>query len=473
MTEHWRLGAATLADGFQSGSLDPVDVLDACVQRATACGAGINALIHIDAQGAREAAIASRARWAAGRPLSPIDGVPVTVKDNLHVAGWPTTWGSRLLRDYIARQDEAPVAQLRESGVVLFGKTNLPEFALQGVTDNMLIGATTNPWDRALTPGGSSGGAAAAVACGIGPLALATDGGGSTRRPASYTAVVGFKPSPGLIARGGGLPEIFLDFEVPGILGRRVADVMLMSQVLAVPGHSLAHALAQPARILYLPRFANHPVDSGIAQRMDAAAHGLSQLGHRVHQAPPADWAEAVNDSWGTMANAGLAWMLERAPRFAEFGLGEGQAPDMSQCGAAALANAAQGAAAPATALFDAFAAVHQLKRRIDELFLQHDFILTPATAAMPWDVRQTHPAEIDRRPVGARGHAVFTAFANAAGLPAIALPAGFVGALPTGLQLVARPGADAALLALALQYEQAFPWHDAWPPEATATIAS
>ena len=473
MTQLWQLGAAALADGFRRGEFDPVDALEACLDRVAACQPGLNAILLVDAAGARTAAAASRARWRAGQALGPLDGVPVSLKDNLHAAGLPTTWGSKLLQGFVAKHDEVPVARLRAGGAVIIGKTNLPEFALQGITDNLVAGATRNPWDLSLTPGGSSGGAAAAVASGCAPLALATDGGGSTRRPASHTGVAGFKPSPGLIARGGGLPEIFLDFEVPGILARHAGDVLALSQVLATPGHRLGHEPVRPARILYVPRFAGHPVDSGIAGRVKEAAQHWAALGHQVEEAAPADWADAVNEVWPMLSNAGLAWMLAQAWQFPEFGLREGQAPDLAMCGAAARSNAAQGASAPATALFEALSAVHALKQRMDEIFSQHDFILTPATAALPWKLGQPWPDVINGTSVGPRGHAVFTAFANAAGLPAIALPCGFAGPLPTGFQLVGRPGADAALLALALEYERAFPWHDAWPPEPVATITA
>ncbi|ROZ71227.1 amidase [Ramlibacter sp. WS9] len=470
MTELWRLGATALAEGYRSGAFDPVEVLNACLTRAAACQSAVNAFVHLDAERGRIAALASRERWARGAPLGPLDGVPISLKDNLHAAGMPTTWGSRLLRDFIAGSDELPVSRLRAAGAVIFGKTNLPEFALQGITDNLLHGPTRNPWDLSLTPGGSSGGAAAAVACGCGPLALVTDGGGSTRRPASHTGLVGFKPSAGLIARGGGLPEIFLEYEVPGMLGRHVSDVQSLAGVLAE--RALAHASARPARILYVPRFGSNPVEPGIAQRVAEAARQLASLGHAIEEAPPAEWAEEINEVWPVLSSAGLAWMLRDAARFPELRLPAGQAADLSLCGPSAQANAAQGGTANATALFAAFAAIHVLRKRMDEVFSHCDFILTPATAALPWPAQQSHPSEIGGTAVGPRGHAVFTAFANAAGLPAIALPCGFANVLPTGFQLVARPGADAALLALALQYEQAFPWHAHWPPGAVATMA-
>ena len=460
----WRLGAAQLAQGFRSGAFSPVEALEACLARAQACQSAANVFVHIDTEGARSAATASTARWSRGAPLGPLDGVPVSLKDNLHAAGLPTTWGSRLLGGFVAQSDELPVARLRAAGATLFGKTNLPEFALQGVTDNLVHGPTRNPWDLSRTPGGSSGGAAAAVALGCGPLALATDGGGSTRRPASHTGVVGFKPSGGLIERRGGLPEIFLDFEVPGVIGRHVADVRALAGVLAAS--TLDAAPAKPARILYVPRFARHPVDAGIAQRVDEAARQLASLGHTVEESAAADWAEDVNEAWPILSSVGLAWMLGDALRFPELGLAAGQRPDVSVCGISAQGNVMQGAGTDAAGLFSAFAAVHALNKRMDDVFARCDFILTPATAALPWPLPQTHPAEIAGEAVGPRGHAVFTAFANAAGLPAIALPCGFAGGLPVGLQLVGRRGADAALLAFALQYEQAFAWQGHWPPE-------
>ena len=146
----------------------------------------------------------SEARWRAGTPLSQLDGVPITVKDNMVVRGMRSTWGSALYSEFMPDADELPVARLRAAGAVIFGKTNCPEFTVQGYTDNLLFGPTRNPWNLALTPGGSSGGAVAAVSAGLCPIALATDGGGSIRRPASYTGLVGLKPSRGRVARAEG-----------------------------------------------------------------------------------------------------------------------------------------------------------------------------------------------------------------------------------------------------------------------------
>jgi len=456
----WRLGATQLLQGFRAGTFTPVDAVQSCLERIAHWQPHTNAFVCLDADAALLSAQASARRWAAGAPQGPLDGVPVSLKDSLHAAGLPTTWGSALLRGFVPAHDELPVARLRAAGAVFLGKTNLPDFAMQGYTANRVAGVTRNPWQVALTPGGSSGGAAAAVAAGCGPLALATDGGGSTRRPASHTALVGFKPSAGRVPRAGGLPEIFLGHEVVGTLARSVRDVVLADSVLS--GLKTPAPLgAMGNRILYVPRFAQHPVDAGIAALTQRAAHNLAALGFGVDEALAWDLAEEVNALWPVLSCAGLAWMLAQPQRFAEFA---GTPPDTRQCGAAAQAALQAGRDAGAAALFDVLAAVHALQQQLDAVFAAHDFILTPAAAALPWPADQTHPAQIDGVEAGPRGHAVFTAFANAAGLPAIALPCGMVDGLPVGLQLVGRPGADAALLAVALRYEAQHPWAGAWP---------
>lgn len=456
----WRLDATQLLQGYRSGRFTPVDAVQSCLQHIARWQPHTNAFVCVAADAALRGAQASAQRWAAGAPQGPLDGVPVSLKDNLHAAGLPTTWGSALLRGFVPAQDELPVARLRAAGALFLGKTNLPEFAMQGYTANRVAGITRNPWDVSLTPGGSSGGAAAAVAAGCGPLALATDGGGSTRRPASHTGLVGFKPSSGRVPRAGGLPEIFLGHEVVGTLARSVRDVLLMDGALS--GQAAA---AQPGaagnRILYVPRFARHPVDADIAALTQRAAHDLAALGYAVDEAPAWDLAEDVNALWPTLSAAGLAWMLAQPARFAEFA---GTPPDTRLCGDAAQAALQAGREAGATALFEVLAAVHALQQKLDVVFATHDFIMTPAAAALPWAADQTHPAQIDGTKTGPRGHALFTAFANAAGLPAMALPCGQVGGLPVGLQLVGRPDADAALLATALRYEAQHPWAGAWP---------
>ncbi|HEU5296844.1 MAG TPA: amidase [Burkholderiaceae bacterium] len=450
MNELWRLSATQLVGGYRDGRFTPEQALAACVQRTDLVNSRLNALVARDDAAAAQAAQESTARWRAGRPLGPLDGVPLTVKDNLHVRGLPTRWGSRALPGVACEHDELPVARLREGGAVIFGKTNVPEFTMQGYTENPVFGATANPWNTALTPGGSSGGAAALVAAGGCPVALGTDGGGSIRRPASHTHLVGYKPGRGRVPRGRGLPPIFLDYEVVGSLTRTVDDAVAVMQVI---GRGIDVAAAEPARILYVPRFAEHPVDPGIAALVDAAARRFAALGHEVELAAGLDLFEAVNACWPLLSQVGLAWLVEHPQELSQ------RTIDPLLFGPAMQANVEAGRAASGRVLFGLLYEVERLRAALGALFASHDFLLTPAAAALPWPARETHPPRIAGRDVSPRGHALFTAFANAEGLPAVALPCGFEQGLPVGLQLVAPEGADSALLSLARQYEEEHAW--------------
>ena len=282
----WRLGVADVVSAYRSSTLDPETLLDVLLARIARLDPALNTMVAIDAAGARAAARDSAARWRAGAPLSPIDGVPLTIKDNLLMRGLPATWGSRAYADFHPEADEAPVARLRAAGAVLLGKTNVPELTLEGYTSNLLFGTTRNPWDPALTPGGSSGGAAAGVAAGLVPAAVGTDGGGSIRRPASHTGLVGFKPSVGRVPRAGGFPETLHDFEVVGTLTRSVADAALLDAVLS--GDAARPLPARAQRILSVPRFDDAPLDPEVAAACDTAAAALEAAGHIVETGPVA-----------------------------------------------------------------------------------------------------------------------------------------------------------------------------------------
>jgi aspartyl-tRNA(Asn)/glutamyl-tRNA(Gln) amidotransferase subunit A len=461
----WKLSAADLGRAFRAGRCTPEDALDAILARVALVNPRLNAIVTLDEAGARAAARASASRFASGAPLGPLDGVPVTVKDNIAVAGLRATWGSRLFADHVATLDELPIARLRAAGAVILGKTNTPEFAMVGHTDNLLFGLTRNPWDTTRSAGGSSGGAVAAVAAGCGPLAIGTDGGGSIRRPASHAGLVGLKPSRGRVPRADGLPAIFLDYEVAGPIARTVEDVVLAMQVMSPPhprdGASQAFArqpfevpaVAPRRRVLHIETFGDAPVDPEIAQRTREAADALRTLGHSVDTAARFDIPNEVNARWMSLSQAGLAEMLAHKTAWRKL------------LTPAAIANADAGRTLPATALFELLRLVDDMKSRLGEVFADHDLLLTPAAAALPWPADQTHPTRIAGREVGPRGHALFTGFVNAAGLPAIALPcAPSATGLPNGMQLIARWGDDGALCAVAQGYASRFPWQHRWP---------
>jgi aspartyl-tRNA(Asn)/glutamyl-tRNA(Gln) amidotransferase subunit A len=457
--ELWQLSATELASAYRDGTTTPEAVLRVMLERIDHINRRINAVVTLDFESARAAAKASTRRWREGKPLGALDGVPITVKDNILVRGLRATWGSRLFADFVPDADEQPITRLRDAGVVILGKTNVPEFTVQGYTDNLLFGATRNPWDLTLTPGGSSGGAVAAVATGIGAIAIGTDGGGSIRRPAAHTGLVGFKPSRDTVPRGGGFPAILHDFEVVGPIARRVDDIVSAMRVMA--GNNWPEreddAPGAPRRILYIPTFSNAPVDPAIAASVAEVAAELARHGHHVEQADHFTLAEPIAGIWPVISQTGVAWLMaQHGERYHMI------APALAEM-------ATNGKRYTATDYLNAMDIVRAVAREFDSLFEKFDVLLTPATAAMPWPAQATHPEIIAGQPVGPRGHAVFTPFANALGLPAISLPSrSWPQNLPIGFQLVANRNRDAALLAFAGTYEKhASPFR--WPAAAVA----
>jgi aspartyl-tRNA(Asn)/glutamyl-tRNA(Gln) amidotransferase subunit A len=458
-TPLWMWPATALADGYRSGQLTPLDAVRACLARIEAVNPQINAFVA-QREAVLDDAQASTERFRQGQPLSPLDGIPLSIKDNLATADLPTTWGSPALRAHPpTARDELPVARARAAGALIVGKTNVPEFTLEGYTANPLFGVTRNPWNLALTPGGSSGGAVASVAAGCTPLALGTDGGGSIRRPASHCGLVGFKPSIGAIARGDGLPPLLLDFEVVGPMARTVADVRLLFQALrgaqATDRASLAaahaHVPAQsgaPLRVLYVPTLAQAPVDPEIAASCADAVEHLRALGHEVHTGTlPLDIA-ALTRQWPTVGQIGLAALFNEHPAWRA--LASSKYQQMAE----------QGQAQSAAMLWALLDTVDRLRRDCAALFEQIDLIAMPSAAALPWPAAEAFPPTIAGQPVGPRGHAVFTGWVNAAGLPAVSLPtAPASSGLPIGLQLIGPFGADDRVLAVAEAMEKLAPW--------------
>jgi aspartyl-tRNA(Asn)/glutamyl-tRNA(Gln) amidotransferase subunit A len=470
--EPWMLSARALVQGYRAGMLSPVDALESVLVRMDQVNPHLNAVVTCDRRAALAAAKASATRWQRMQPLSALDGVPFTVKDNLATEGMRSTFGSRLYADHVPARDELPVARLRQGGAVLLGKTNVPELALHGYTDNALFGSTRNPWNRTMTPGGSSGGAVAAIAAGIAPLALATDGGGSIRRPCAHTGCVGLKPSAGRVPRSDGFPVFLHDFEVAGPVARHVDDLVLAMGVIANASASdsrsacfanlpfVMPAHIAPARIALLDGLGVAPVDIDSAEAADEAWHTLAACGHhRVAMAPEqramlVQAIEEINaDAWPVLSQSGLAWLM--ASHF------EGREGELSAPLAELLA---QGRRRSGADMMRALSAIRRLRDVLALLMQDIDCLLLPSAASQPWPAQQTHPLQIDGRDVGPRGHAIFTSFVNAAGLPALALPAG-LGAtgMPLGIQLVGRHGADGWLCALGRDFERVRPFAPLW----------
>ena len=456
----WRLGAAELAREFLARRVRPSELLAKARQRIDALNPRLNAIIAFD--GSAEAqARASDERYGASRPLGPLDGVPVVVKDNILVKGLPCVWGSRVFEGYVPVADELPVERLRNAGAIVLGKTNVPELTFEGITWNPVFGATRNPYDLALTPGGSSGGSVASVAAGLVPLALGTDGGGSIRRPASHTGLVGLKPSIGAAARVNSLPMMLLDLEVIGPIARTVEDVAIAFSLISGPDErdrrSLFSAGAarfrEPPRVLYVPRFGNAPLDPQIAASVDQAARTLEALGCRVETGPmPLDLGP-LDAFWPEFGAAGVAFVMARHPG------------KEALLGPRFQAMLEKGRSIPAARYVEGIEIFERLRREAAELFERHDVVMTPSAAALPWPAETPFPERIDGEAVGPRGHAIYTAWVNACGVPAITLPgAPSREGLPVGFQRVAGFARDAALLDLAARFEARAPWRDRWP---------
>lgn len=451
----WQCSAAELTEAFASGEATPEQALEDVLRRLDEVNGSLNAVVTIDLDGARAAARVSAKRWRRGQPIGPLDGVPVSVKDNLFVGGLRATWGSRLFTDHVAAQDDLPVAALRAAGMVIFGKTNTPEFALSGHTDNRLFGSTGNPWDPSRSAGGSSGGAVAAVAGGIGPLALATDAGGSIRRPSGLAGVVGLKPGLGRIARRYGFPPLAHDLQVIGPVARCVADLRAMFAAMA--NDAARPVTAGRLRIATFQEFPDAktaaPLDPAVAAAINSALDVLRSLGHQVDTVAPFWDPDEAGAIFAGLTAAGVARVVGGIPDWRERAT-----PVIT-----ALAEAGQGAgAADYVVLLDRLAA---FRWRVQDRFCGWNVLATPVSATIGWPRDQTGLVTIGGLPAHPRAAAAFSTAVNAAGLPALSIPAPVQqGAMPVGLHLVGPAGSDEMLLDLAAAYEAIAPWRQLAP---------
>jgi aspartyl-tRNA(Asn)/glutamyl-tRNA(Gln) amidotransferase subunit A len=435
--------------------LSPVEATKAALAAIERHNPALNAYCLVDAPRALEAARRSEARWMRGAPLGPIDGVPTSVKDLVLVSPWPTLRGSRLVDpDQDWSQDAVVIKSLRNAGAVLLGKTNTPEFGWKGVTHSPLTGVTRNPWNPALTPGGSSGGAAVAAACGMGPLHVGTDGGGSIRIPASFTGVVGFKPTFGIVPRHP--PSPYGTLSTAGPITRTVADAALMMQVLAEPfdldwyriGHVLGFGPPQGGvkgwRIAYSPTLSGARIDPEIGRIVGQAARSFAELGAEVTEV-----GEVLPDSLMIFRNH---WFGGAARQAANLTLEQKSLLDQ---GFAYIAE--QGSRIPLTDYLDSVVQREALGSRAMALFSDWDLLLTPTMPIAAF------AAGYDSPPQSGRGQwndwMQFTYPFNLTRHPALSIPCGFTKAgLPVGLQIVGPLAGDQRVLRAAHAFEQTHP---------------
>lgn len=453
------LSAVEMLRGFADRRFTPEDVLAACLDQIARWNPSINALTTIDIDGALEQARASTRRWATGRQLGRLDGVPIGVKDMQDVRGLPTTHGSPLFRNNLAKRDQAIVARLRDSGGVIVAKTNVPEFGAGGNTRNPVWGATCNPFDTRLIVGGSSGGSAAALAADMLPLCTGSDTGGSLRLPASLCGVVGFRPSANVIAH----PDRPLGWSAISVLGpmaRTMEDIVLMlgcihgshpDDPLSAPAEADRFDDIQPIpldqlRVGFSRDFGDLPIDPEIR----------AAFGERIDLiAPHVATITEVDLALGDMDRV---FDVLRAESFlAAFGDGVQSQP--GEFPSQVRDNVALGRE---MTLYDrawAHAEQTRILRRFNRLMQNVDVILLPTAPVSPFPWTQSHAASIEgqAQDVYYRWLAL-TYRGSLSGGPSLTLPSGRdPRGMPFGLQMLGAVGGDARLLAIALSFEGLF----------------
>ncbi len=450
--DHWP-DLASLAAAVRGGRSSAVAETQKALDAIAALNPQLNAFVSVDPADALARAAAVDRRIGRGEIMA-LAGVPVAIKDNIWVKGRVITQGSKLFRHFVAPEDAVVVRRLEEAGAVIVGIAATSEFAAKGQTTTPLHGPSRNPWNPALTPGGSSGGPVAAVASGMVPLAIGTDAGGSSRRPPAHTGLVGFKPSFGAIPYGPGFEEPFFGISCHCPIARTVADAAFAFAVLAGPDPLDPHAVPvdtredEPSRltIAFTPRWGlDVPVEPAVARRMEEVAQRLRQAGMPLVDRDPVWPAGAAEAGLGAIQQAGLA-ALHGAAWQAEPELID---PDLGAQIAAGLTLAGRDVA-------KALVLSEQVALAAARFFAGNvDAAIGPTTPCAAWPVEKLGPEAIAGVPVGPRGHAVFTPLFNHARQPAISIPCGFDPAgLPLGLQIVMPRGRDRQLLALAARIE-------------------
>ncbi len=404
-----------------------------------------------------------------GDPLGPLHGVPISVKDLELTKGVTTTMGSAVFRDRVPDIDSVVVERVKAAGAILLGKTNTPEFGQSGTTENLVSEACRNPWNTDYTPGGSSGGAGAALAAGLCTLATGSDGGGSIRIPSSFSGVTGIKPSQGRVPRYGGYGGPAVNhFSQSGPMSRTVRDTAMLLQVLAGPDSRDANTMTDTPpdylaaleggvhgwRIAWSPDFGYAAVDPEVAEITQAAAQVFQQMGAHVEEAAP----EVEGDPFPAFATVfGTASYASYQNLYPE------RRDDLTH-----YVRATFDAAATLTAadLSRALAYVDRHKRRFADFFNDYDLLLTPAMAVTAFPIGE-HPTRIAGREVNQWwGYLPFTFPINMSGQPAASVPCGFSAAgLPVGLHLVGPAGAEGRVLRAMAAFEDAQPWAGRRPP--------
>lgn len=453
------LPLTALVDLIRTRRLSPVEVLEAFLARIERFNPELNAVVTLDVARARREARAAEERLMRGEDLGPLGGVPFAAKDLEDVGGMLTTFGSPLFAENLAAADSINVARLRAAGAFPIGKTNTPEFGAYMQTSNALFGATRNPWHLERTPGGSSGGAAAALVGGLVPLATASDGGGSIRHPAAFTGCVGLKPTFRRVPQRPNPVLTFDDTSVWGPLTLTVRDAARLADVtfgeseedpnaLPSPARSYEQALEEPLPRLRIAWCADlgHVVQPDVAREVAACARAVAALGHHVE---PFD---------ERMPFVGKAWSLTSA--VAEYLKHRDALDHPEQLDPMLREGFRRVQQTAADDLAYAYARRTELVRWTAAAFARFDVLMMPTLPLEAFPIGQLHPIEIAGRPIRVHDAFPFTHPFNLSGHPALSLPAGLTDAgLPAAVQFVGRRFREDVLLGLGAELEGARPW--------------
>src|SRR5215471_5339504 len=461
--------AIELSKLYRARKISPLEVMQAVLARIDAVNPSVNAIVTLTRDAALRDARRATTSLRRSSTLPPLFGVPVGIKDVTPTRGMRTTFGSKLFENHVPDEDALVVERLRGAGAIVIGKSNTPEFAFGPNTINAVFGATRNPWNLALTAGGSSGGSAAALATGMCPLAEGTDLGGSLRGPASYCGVVGFRTTPGLIPR---YPSVLAwdTYSVEGPMARTIADIALMLSVMSgaddrspisydVDARELLNAVKTPSvKGSKMGATADldglMTIDDEVRRVFDDAVSAFRSSGARVEQASPdlSDVPEIVRLTRGLLMVARHADKLPEHCAVLQEGLVE---------------NTEQGLALTSRDVTQGELLRTRQWQRVREFLTTRDLMITPTSATPPFPIEEPHPVEINGKPVGRMLQRSYLTYAfSVLGLPAISIPCGFTRrGLPVGLQIVGRRRGEAAVLRAAAAFEAAQPWAAHVPP--------
>jgi Asp-tRNA(Asn)/Glu-tRNA(Gln) amidotransferase A subunit family amidase len=458
--------AQELLKRMKSKDLSPVELMESTLQRIEAVNPILNAFVSLRAEQAMDEARTMTENLASGKDGGPLMGIPIGVKDLEDVEGLVTSFGSIPYKNNVAQKDSTQVARLKVAGAIVVGKTNTPEFGFTGFTKNMLYGVTRNPWNKELTPGGSSGGSAAAVAGGMVPIATCSDAGGSIRIPASYSGCFGLKTSFGRIPRG---PFSLLQtypIWCMGPITRTVKDAALYldctsgyhpSDPDSLPPSEYSflkgiEAIPMNLRIAYSPTLGYARVQNDVMSLIENAVLYFEEMGHKIEL-----WRGSLPDTgetWSKLFNAELYGQLYLDLEKNREQMGKTLVNSLDQI--------------KSFSIYDHIKAQRvrtELNQILGELFEKFDLLITPTMPTEPFAAKGPPPAEINGHPIPLLGAVAFTYPFNLSGHPAASVPAGFTKkGLPVGLQIIGPRQRDDLVLQACYAYEQMRPWNDHRP---------